>query len=264
MSPTAVITYDLPLPLDLPAAERLTCGLDAYFLDEPQLQPPAEPGPARQAGTEAEQGPMPGPMACCRAEAGSTPHPLASGDPMYHGMSADSSTPLDGMSPGSCGCDTQHDAALPGEHRVDPGQPGVVVGDSNACGGNKRWTAHAALVLNAPAAAACTGTLSVQGPGSAPALSAAAGAAQHVPDGGPQEPRPVLTGMQETPGASGEPEPCAAGSVSIYTFESWAPLQRPAGALAKALCDGALWGAFGIGITARPCLCLCCIWKLPI
>ena len=269
VSPTTFITYNLPLPLDLPAAERLTCGLTAYFLDEPQLQPPAQPGSAWQAGTEAEQGPIPGPLACCRAQVGSTPHPQASGDPSYHGMRADSSTPLDGMSPGLCGCDTQHDAALPGEHRLEPGQPGVVIGDSSACGSNERWTAHAALVLNAPAPAACTGTQHLQEPGSAPAPSAAACAAQHVPEDGSQVPGPVLPGpglqdsMQEPPGASGEPAPCAAASASIciYMFENWAPLQRPAGGLAKALCDGALWGAFGISIMARTCVCFpigCC------
>lgn len=277
MPPTACITYDLPLPLDLPAAERLTRGLSAYFLDKPQLHPPAEPAAAPQGGIGAEQGPIPGLLACCRAEVGSTPHPLASGrangDPSYYGMRAESGTPLDGMLPGSCGCDTQHDAALPGEHRLEPGQPGVVIGDSSACGSYERWTARAALVLNAPAAAACAGTQSAQDPGSAPARGAAAGPAQHAPDDGSQVPRPVLTGpglqdgTQEPPGASGEPAPCAAGSASIciYMFESWAPLQRPAGALAKVLCDGALWGAFGISIAARPCLCSassCCQSRL--
>lgn len=265
--PTAGIAYGLQLPLDLPAAERLTCGLTAYFLDEPQLQPLAEQAAAPQAGIEAEQGPTAGPLACCRAEVGSAPHPLASGmangDPLYHGTRAEPGTPLDGISPAPCGCDTQDDAALHGDHRLEPGQPGVVVGESSACGSNDRWTAHAALVLNAPAAAACTGTERMQEPGSAPAPSAAASAAQHVPDDGSDMPRPVAPGpglqdgMQEPPGASGEPAPCAAGSarICIYLFESWTPLQRPAGPLAKALCDGALWGAFGISIMARPCLC---------
>lgn len=259
------------------AAERLTHGLVAYFLDAPQLQPLAEPAAAPHAGSSAQQGPTPDMLAFCRAEGGSTPHPLAcdrtNGDPCFHGMRAmsgslvDNMVVLEGTSQGEYAYSIQQELALHTEQRLEPGQPGVVTGDSSSCGSNERWTAHAALVLNAPAAPAHNGTQGVPDPRSLQAQSAAASAAHHAPDNGSQVPRPGLTGpglqggMQEPPGASREPVPCAAGSASMYIFENWAPLQRSASAFAKALCDGVLWSAFGIIITARHCLCFasnCC------
>ena len=266
--PPARIAYGLPLPMELPAAERLTRGLAAYFLDDLQLQPLAGPAALPQASSRAEQGPIPDLLACCGAEVDPTPLPFAcgraGGDPSLNAMHAMSGVLLDGLSPGEPGHGIEQDAALPGEQRLDPGQRRVVIGDSSVCDSNERWTAHAALVLIAPAHP--DGTQGVQVTGSALAQSAAASAAQHVSDDCSQMQRPGLTGpglqdgMQEPRGASGDPVACAAGSVSIYLFENWAPLQRPAGALAKALCDGALWSDFGISVTVR--LLALLLWTL--
>ena len=44
----------------------------------------------------------------------------------------------------------------------------------------------------------------------------------------------------------------ATAGTSVYVFENWAPLQRPAKAMAAALRDAALWGAFGIRVRVRP------------
>jgi hypothetical protein len=47
----------------------------------------------------------------------------------------------------------------------------------------------------------------------------------------------------------------ATAGKSVYVFENWTPLQRPAKALAAALRDAALWGAFGIKVRVRPAWC---------
>ena len=54
----------------------------------------------------------------------------------------------------------------------------------------------------------------------------------------------------------------------MYLYENWAPLQRPASTLAKALRDGPLWSAFGIRIAVRPRMLLVataiysCAWAM--
>ena len=45
-------------------------------------------------------------------------------------------------------------------------------------------------------------------------------------------------------------------AAGVYLYQNWAPLQRPASTLAKALRDGPLWSAFGIRIAVRPRLLL--------
>ena len=183
VSPPTRIVYGAPeLPADAPAAERFAHGLMAYFLDGPQfhsgLEPagdtPAVPSHHSRKGDGTQHGMLArghmqlhGSDAHVRYGVFVQEHmqPEGSGGPAQHSMHARDHMQLEGShvpmqhsmhasedllrEEDSSTAESPPAGTAPEEQHAGPGQPSIIIGDSNTSAADERWTALAAIVLNA-------------------------------------------------------------------------------------------------------------------
>lgn len=184
VSPPIRIAYGIPeLPADVPAGERFAHGLMAYFLDGPQchsgLEPAGEtpPVPSHHSGkgdtiqhgmlarghmqlhgsdVHVRNGVSVHENMQPEGSAGPAQHSMHDRDhmqlqgshvPIQHSMHA--LEDLLGEEDSSTAESPPAGTALEEQH-ASPGQPSIIIGDSNTSALEERWTALAAIVLNAP------------------------------------------------------------------------------------------------------------------
>ena len=146
VSPPIRIAYGAPeLPADAPAAERFAHGLMAYFLDGPQshsgLEPSGETPAVPSRHSRKGDGTQHGMLARDHMQL------ERSRERMQHSMHA--SEDMLGEEDSST-AESPPAGTEPEEQHAGPGQPSIIIGDSNTSAAEERWTALAAIVLNAP------------------------------------------------------------------------------------------------------------------
>lgn len=185
VSPPTRIVYGAPeLPADVPAAERFAHGLMAYFLDMPQfhsgLEPagetPAVPSHHSRKGDGTQHGMLArGHMQLHGSDAyvqhgvsvqehmqpegsdGFAQHSMHVRDhmqlggshiPMHNSMHASEDMQLGEED--SSTAESPPAGTAPEEQHAGTGQPSIIIGNSNTSAAEERWTALAAIMLNAP------------------------------------------------------------------------------------------------------------------